>query len=291
MPRTFGNCHYSERGNTAYCELHGPFRPGQGYAADADFRALKGKCCRADGFYRYRVSALEQLSGPEVTEFRALPKGSGRTLALAETDASALTNTAEVGDVSFRSQDVSVGVYFSQRAPVVTGTVGGRVELEVPMPTSTSGFPFPKDDVRVELPDGVFLDRAPKVGTFPSEVGWCNPDDLTLRTVMCPQRGDITMLALRIDPGFSGAEGRISVPVPAGDTNPSDNAMPLKVTATGITTPSTAPTTSSPSQAGPRTARPAKSWTTHLPVLGAVALVTAMGAGIAVAVRRRRHTG
>ncbi|MFD8983822.1 hypothetical protein ACFV0Q_28575, partial [Streptomyces sp. NPDC059564] len=230
--RDFGNCHYAESGTHVYCEFAGPVRPGQWYTTGSELRAVNERCCQVQGMYQYVVSPVEVLTDSEIASYRAMPKGSGPPLGLQETQATAVVEGASAS-MRFRSQDAPAGLYFGERSVTIAGAVGDVARIEIPRPAATEGFPATADEVRVELPRGTSLAPTPKPGSFPSEEGWCSPADRTSRKFTCPRAGDRTMLAVRIDREVPGARGRVWVPVPPGDTAPSDNSVPIEMVVNG----------------------------------------------------------
>ncbi|MEW1906190.1 hypothetical protein [Streptomyces sp. NPDC086147] len=287
LPRTFRNCHYSPRGDDAICEIRGRLRPGRGYETDAEIRAENSSCCQTEGSYQYRVSAFEDLKPFEVAEYRALPVGSGRALGLRSTDASGLTGTASES-LSFRSADLSVGTRFYAKSVVIAGMVGAWASLELPQPTETDGFgaPVSGSPVTVALPPGVSFAPAPEPGSYPSEQQWCAPEDLSARSLTCAAGAFPTMIAVRIDQAVPGARGKVSVAVPPGDTDPSDNELPIEVLATGTAKPepprATASAKASPDNA---TGKGPGGWAAP----AVLALVTAAGTAALLTARRRRR--
>ncbi|MFE2165403.1 hypothetical protein ACFXB3_10035 [Streptomyces sp. NPDC059447] len=285
LPRVFRNCHYGVQGDTATCEFPGPLLPGHGYETDSEIRAENGRCCQAEGTYQYHVSAVEELSPTEVADYRAMPVGSGPALGLDEIDAPGLTGNAS-GSMSFRSADLSVGTRFHAKSATIEGMVGARTSLELPQPTATDGFATEASGggVTVALPSGVSFAPAPEPGSFPSEEEWCAPADLSARHVTCQAGGFRTMIAVSIDRTVPGARGRVSTAVPPGDTDPSDNELPIEVVATGTAKPMPPTTTASAkaSADGAARGRPAV-WTDS----SVLVLVTAAGAAAVLVARRR----
>ncbi|MEU9374219.1 hypothetical protein AB0D94_10655 [Streptomyces sp. NPDC048255] len=233
LPAEFSNCSYAPRATEAYCRFPGPLVPGQGYETDAPFQAVNEECCRVRGTYTYQLWAHGSPGRPTEASLGNFPKGTGARLGLRPVDAATLTG-GEVGTMEYQTRDPAVhpGWRIPVRSLVLRGEAGGYVEQEIPFGRQTEGFPLPPSTVRIELPEGTSL--APrKVGEHPSEETYCGVTQRTARTVTCHAGGDRTILRLRIDRRVEGARGTISVPVPPGDPDPTDNVRPIELQVTG----------------------------------------------------------
>ncbi|TJZ54139.1 hypothetical protein FCH28_13180 [Streptomyces piniterrae] len=224
------NCYYSDDYRTAFCEFPDAVPVGAAYETTEPIaERIDARFHELGAAYTYAVWPMDSPS-PHTPDYKAhYHRGTGEALGLKPTTLSA---GKRGGELRFRWKALEGPADWSVSPLTIRGRIGEEVEVDVPQPQATPG-PGPIR-MRIELPPGTSLAKLTEEvrGSHPSEVDYCSLDGGD-GNIYCTNV-NWNVLRVRIDRRVDGAEGRISVPEPFnGDTNPADNALPIKVDITG----------------------------------------------------------